>query len=123
MSAKQKEMAESALMRKFLQDFKEIVFNLNTLGVIYNGYRDLYNILTEGLVRTDKCLYHSFFADPPVPQALFQPQLDKIINITYMAHSAIIFGDNGATKTFRLPWNVCINFVNEVASEIEWKAT
>lgn len=112
---------------KFKTDFQEIVYNLNTLYVIYNGYRELYTILTQGLLRTDKrltptdrCQTHSFFTDPPIPASLFSPQSGKIINITYMSHSSILFGDNGATKTFKLPWNVCINFVNEVASEIRY---
>ena len=56
---------------QYINIFKEIVFNLNTLCVIFNGYRDLYDILTAGLLRTDKCLTHSFFADPPIPKALF----------------------------------------------------
>ena len=47
-------------------------------------------------------------------------KLEKIVNITYMSHSSIIYGDNGATKLFKLPWFICINFVNEVARKIPY---
>ena len=58
--------------------------------------------------------------EPVISKHNFKPKLDKIVNITYMSHSSIIYGDNGATKMFKLPWFICINFINEVARNISY---